>query len=299
MIQGSKAFFFEKKKQKTFDSAVASLSASRRQGAKVFWSFFSKKDCLLSFFVVSLLIAGCADDTSPVPQTFAPLQYGYLTKLRLNVGSIQVQDRSLPVSPQDVASSSPVIPAHALDQMAHDRLFAAGTQGQANFVIDQASIIRGPGGGLSGRLAIHLDLIDDRGGRSGFAEAQVSRQYVPGSDPEPGTAALYNLTRQMMEAMNVELEFQIRHSLGAWLVTPGSAPAPVVAQPLDVPGAPPPVPPPPPLPPAAPEGQAVTPVPAAPDQNGYVDPAAPPPPQQMSPPPGFLHVPEPSLPPAQ
>ncbi len=252
---------------------------------------------MLALFLVALLTAGCADDTPQTPQTFAPLQYGYLTKLRLNVGTIQVQDRSLPVSPQDIASSSPVIPAQALQQMAHDRLFAAGTQGQATFVIDQASIIRGPGGGLSGRLAVHLDLVDDHGARSGLAAAQVARQYVPGSDPENGTAALYNLTRQMMDAMNVELEFQIRQSLGAWLVTPGSAPAPVVAQPLDVPGTPPPVPAPPPLPPAAPDGQAQTPVPPAPDENGYVDPVAPAPPQQMSPPPGFLHLP--SLPPAQ
>ncbi len=297
MREASKAFFFEKKKQKTFDSAVARRFSSRREGAKVFWSFFSKKDCLLPVLLVCLLVTACADDTPAIQQTFAPLQYGYLSKLRLNVGSIQVQDRSLPVSPQDVASSSPVIPAQALQQMAHDRLFAAGTQGQANFVIDQASIVRGPGGGLSGRLAIHLDLIGEGGVRSGFAEAEVSRQYVPGSDPENGTAALYTLTRQMMDAMNVELEFQIRRSLGAWLVTPGSVPAPVVAQPLDVPGTPPPVPAPPPLPPAAPEGQALTPVPAAPDENGYVDPAAPAPPQQMSPQPGYLHLP--SLPPAQ
>ncbi len=268
---------------------------SRRQGAEVF-RFFPKKNCFL-FLVFASLLAACADDTPPPPQTFAPLQYGYLTKLRLNVGAIQVQDRSLPVSPQDIASSSPVIPAQALQQMARDRLFAAGTQGQANFVIDQASIIRGPGGGLSGRLAVHLDLTDDHGVRSGFAAAQVSRQYVPGSDPENPTAALYNLTRQMMDSMNVELEFQIRHSLGAWLVAPGSVPAPVVAQPLDVPGTPPAVPAPPPLPPAAPDGQAPTPVPPAPDENGYVDPAAPPPPPQMSPPPGYLHLP--SLPPAQ
>ena len=203
------------------------------------------------------------------------------------------------MSPQDVATSAPVIPAQALQQMARDRLFAAGTQGQANFVIDQASIIRGPGGGLAGRLAVHLDLVGGDGASHGFAAAEVSRQYVPGSDPEPGAASLYTLTRQMMDAMNVELEFQMRRSLGAWLVAPGSAPAPVVAQPLDVPGAPPVVPPPPALPPAAPQDQAVTPVPPAPDQDGYVDPVAPPPPQQMSPPPGFLRVPEAALPPAQ
>ncbi len=245
------------------------------------------------------LLAACTD-SAPTTQVLPPLQYGYLSKLRLSVGTIQVEDRSLPVSPQDIASSSPVIPAQALQQLARDRLFAAGTQGTADFVIDQASIVRSPGGGLAGRLAVHLSLTADGGTRTGFAEADVSRQYVPGSDPENGTAALYAFTKQMMDAMNVELEFQIRRSLGAWLVAPGDAPAPVAAQPLDGPSAPlAPVPPPPPLPPAASQDQALTPVPAAPDQSGYVDPAEPPPPQQMSPPPGFLQAPSSALPPAQ
>ncbi len=47
--EASKAFFFEKKKQKTFVSAVADLSGERATAqSKVFWSFFAKKDCLLS-----------------------------------------------------------------------------------------------------------------------------------------------------------------------------------------------------------------------------------------------------------
>ncbi len=47
--KASKAFFFEKKTQKTFDSAVADLSEERATAeSKVFWSFFSKKDCLLA-----------------------------------------------------------------------------------------------------------------------------------------------------------------------------------------------------------------------------------------------------------
>ncbi len=243
-------------------------------------------------------LARCTDEPPPVMQTFAPLQYAYLPKLRLAVGSIDVIDRSLPVAPQDIASSSPAIPAQVLAQMARDRLFAAGTQGQASFVIDQASIVREPNGVLDGRLAVHLDLTADGGARRGFAEAQVSRQYVPGTDSDTGVAALYAITRQMMDAMNVELEFQVRRTLPDWLVAPGSAPAPVAAQPLDVPGTPPPVPAPPPLPPAAPQDEAPAPMPPAPDQDGYVDPAAPPPPQQMSPPPGFLQPP-PALPSAQ
>ncbi len=48
-MPASKAFFFEKKKQKTFDSAVALLRASPRQPDKSFLLRFIKKEGL-SFF---------------------------------------------------------------------------------------------------------------------------------------------------------------------------------------------------------------------------------------------------------
>ena len=235
-----------------------------------------------------LPLAGCADDTPPPPpQSFAPLHYEYLPKLRLNVGSVVVADHSLPVSPQDVASSSPVVPAQALQQMARDRLFAVGNSGTATFTIDQASIVRAPSGALDGQLAVHLDLAAAGGTRTGFAEARVARQHVPGSDPEDGSVNLYTLTRQMMDALNVELEYQVRQSLKPFVVEGAGAPAPVAAEPLAVPGTPPPVPAPPALPPASPDAQPNAAV------DGFQDPAELPPaqPQQMSPPPGFLQPP--------
>ena len=245
-----------------------------------------------------LTLAGCADDTPPpTPQAFAPLHYEYLPKLRLNVGSVAVTDHSLPVSPQDVASSSPAVPAQALQQMARDRLFAVGNSGTANFTIDQASIVREPSGALDGQLAVHLDLAAQGGSRTGFAEARVARQHVPGTEPEDGSANLYALTRQMMDAMNVELEYQVRQSLKPFVVDGAGAPAPVAAEPLGGPGKPPvaavpPIPAPPPLPPAAPDA---APAPAA---NAFQDPAELPPvqPQQMSPPPGFLQPPPGTVP---
>ncbi len=60
-MRQDKAFFFEKKKQKTFASdGGTKMRAGRRcahRGAgrevKVFWSFFSKKDCLLAFLALA------------------------------------------------------------------------------------------------------------------------------------------------------------------------------------------------------------------------------------------------------
>jgi hypothetical protein len=46
---GRKYFFFEKKKQKTFDSVkrVSRLTGAAPKEVKVFWFFFSKKNCFL------------------------------------------------------------------------------------------------------------------------------------------------------------------------------------------------------------------------------------------------------------
>jgi hypothetical protein len=231
---------------------------------------------------LALALAGCGGDEPPVPQVFAPLHYDYLPKIRLNVASIDVQDHAPPAQPPDLAATSPVPPTQALEQMAHDRLFADGVSGSASFVIDQASILQEPNGTLDGRLAVHLEIKSGTGASAGYAEAEVSRQHIPGSDPEDLRSELYTITRRMMDDMNVEFEFQVRRTLGRWLVSTTAVPAPVVAQPLPAPG-----PSPAPLPAATPP---VSP-PDAPAPNGYQDPLAPPPPPQMSPPPSFLHLP--------
>jgi hypothetical protein len=227
---------------------------------------------LAACLAVPLLLAGCGGEPPPPAEIYTPLQYSFLPKLRLNVGSIVVEDHAQPLGPQDIAASSPAVPAEALEQMARDRLFAAGFAGTATFVVDQASILRGPDGVLTGTLAAHLAITVPGGGPGGYAAAQVQRQHVPGSDPENFQNNLYDLTKQMMDAMNVEFEFQLRKSLSSWLVTGAPIPAPVQAQPLA------PAPPP----------------PAAPPNNAYQDPLAPPappPPPQLSPPPGYLQAP--------
>ena len=70
-VKASKACSFEKKKQKTFGRAVAdSPDRTATAQIKVFWSFFSKKDCLLAFLAV--MIAGSpawADSADEEAQT--------------------------------------------------------------------------------------------------------------------------------------------------------------------------------------------------------------------------------------
>ncbi len=237
-----------------------------------------------------LLLPACGGDDVPPPEVYTPPHYDFLPKLRLNVGNLVFEDHAQPLGPQDIAATSPVVPEQALEQMARDRLFAAGVAGTATFVIDQASIVRGPDGSLTGTLAVHIDITVPGGAPGGYAAATVQRQHVPGSDPENPQNNLYDLTKQMMDAMNVEFEFQLRKSLSSWLVTGAPIPQPVQAQPLPTESPPPPA--------------QTTPAQTPPAGNSlYQDPLAPaqppppPPPQQLSPPPGYLQAP-PGVPPS-
>jgi hypothetical protein len=193
-----------------------------------------------------LALAGCGGDEPPPSETYAPLHYEYLKQLRLNVGTVDVEDRSTQLGPTDITLQDPVSPGQVLAQMARDRLFAAGTAGRAIFTIDNASITQAENGTLDGVMAAHLEVLTDGGARAAYAEARVSHQHVPGSAPENLRNNLYDMTRQMMDDMNVEFEFQVRKSLRDWLVTNTAVPAPVVATPLTPAAPPPPAPPPPP-----------------------------------------------------
>jgi hypothetical protein len=244
--------------------------------------------------VMSLGLAGCGEDDTPPPASFAPFNFSYLTKLRLNVGSIDVQDHSAPLGPDDVSAQSPVTPAQALQEIAHDRLFAAGLLGTAEFVIDQASIVRGAEGGLYGQMAVHLEVMTAGGQRAGYAEARVARQHLPGSDAENFHTVLYTMTRQMADAMNVELEYQLKRSMGDFLSSAAVVPSAVTVTPLSPGGAPPA------LPPATetvpvPQSMAPPPQNALPPETGGATPDEPvpeqEPPAQMSPPPGYLQLP--------
>ena len=249
---------------------------------------FHRSLLLMAAFVLPLTLAACGDDEpAPAPESWAPLHYEYLTKLRLNVGSIEVQDHSAPQGDNDVSAQSPVPPAQATAQLARDRLFAAGLTGTAVFVIDQANILRNGDGVLTGSVAVHIDIVGPNGATA-RAEMHVGRQHTPGSDPENLRNVLYSMTRGMMDDLNVELEYQVRHSMGAYLVTGDALPAKVETAPLLTPGATTVAPLPPP-----PSGMELPPATPAPEQVPGEDGAPPP---EMSPPPGFLQAPPGSQP---
>ena len=248
--------------------------------------------------VFSLITASCGGPPPP-PQQFEPLHYEYLTKLRLDVARIDVDDNWAPRGgARHVEYLSPVQPLDALRQMANDRLIAGGNGNHGLFTIEDASIIQS-GGQYQANLAVRLDIVDDNGNRRSGVEARVTDVHpMTGNSAAAVRGDLYALTRQAMEDMNVEFEYQIRHNLEVQLqpTSPTAPPpAPVGTEELGPPGASPPAGPPPAgLSPAEPPPGGLPPAgppPAGPPSDQGAGPRpptplAPPPPASMQPPAG-------------
>jgi hypothetical protein len=243
-----------------------------------------------------LAFAGCSQEAG-VPQSFPPLHYSYLAPISLNVSNIVTQVNYVPPADgSSVDNLSPETPLQAVQAMIQDRLVASGSSGTATVQVNDASLRR-VGDTVVATVAIHLTVRSADGLRTGYTDATVTRTRTTPDDtsPEAFRAFLYSITQDMMNAENVQLEYQIRQNLGAWLVggvsAVGGAAAPVPVQTQDlgsgslppltatpdtgmpaVPGAPTPL-----VPVAPPAGYVAPPAPV----YGIQPPAAPPMPMAM------------------
>jgi hypothetical protein len=187
------------------------------------------------FGAVVLALAACADREEPV--AYEPLRYDYLQPIGLNVATLDIEEPwTAPSNGHEVSTLAPTPPAAALRQMALDRIKATGNAGRAVFVIEDASI-QEIGSRYDGALSVRLDIFAADNTPAGSVVARVTRSRGPASDDRAEeSAALYELTRQMMADMNVELEYQIRRGLRAWLQS-APTPTPVEQQALPPPPA--------------------------------------------------------------
>ena len=160
-----------------------------------------------------LALASCGGGSTP--RDFPPMTYDHLPQIRLNVAATEIDSRFVPASRDEVSERAPTPPIVALRQMAIDRLKAFGTSGRAVLVIKEASMVRGRDE-IRGRMAVQLDLYTSDDRRAGFATAEVAQRRS--GDTGDLQATLYDLTKAMMDRMNVELEFQTRRSLRDWIL---------------------------------------------------------------------------------
>ncbi|MGA3001067.1 MAG: hypothetical protein ABSE20_05020 [Acetobacteraceae bacterium] len=197
--------------------------------------------------LMPLLLAACGgEEEAPAPEAggdFPPLRYGYLPPIKLNVQRIETAKRFVPpIDEDEMIGFSPVDPIDTLYAMARDRLQPVAQSGTATFRVLTASITRHHDT-LNGVLAVRLDVRD--GDNTGFVVARVTAHHS--GEITSQRAAVYDLLKTMMFQMNVELEYQLRNKLKAWVVNaqaePGPAPqaqpAPPAALPEPTPDAPP------------------------------------------------------------
>ena len=173
-------------------------------------------------FAALLLAAGIAGCSSPPPpQTFPPLNYSYLPPIVLKVATVNVINQYVPdPNAAQWIGQDPAPPPTVLQTELTRRLVGAGTPGTATVTIEAASI-DSSGGNLVGAMTVRVDVASADGRHTGFTEATVSHtQTAPDSDASQNDtqAALYDMTKQLMDAMNVQLQYQIQHDLADWVI---------------------------------------------------------------------------------
>lgn len=178
--------------------------------------------------ILPLTLAACGEPE----QTYAPLSFSDLPPIQLKVDSIDVEQEFFPsgVDP-DVSKFDPEPPVEALKAMAKDRLQTLGTSNKAVFAIHNASLTR-LGDTITGSMDVTLTILDDNGNQQGYAEARVTGKRT---SEDHLRQTLYDLTQSMMNDMNVEFEYQIRHNLKPWLTDTVAPDTPVEQAPLEQP----------------------------------------------------------------
>lgn len=158
-------------------------------------------------------VLGACGGVEP-PQEYPVARYDYLPQVRLAVADIEIDDSWAPRGTgRHVESLAPTPPREALGQMGRDRLFAAGGPGHAVFVIEDASIIRGVDQYV-GNFSVRVDIANAAGDQLTSATARATRTRLIGGESRNGVRSdLHELVRDMMQDMNVELEYQLRRAL--------------------------------------------------------------------------------------
>ena len=195
-----------------------------------------------------LILAACA--SPPPPPVFKPLDYSYLHPITFKVANVSVVNNYTPgPDEQQLNANNPAPPAATLLAMLNQRMQPSGQPGNAAITVQVASITQA-NGMLNGQMTVDINLTSADGRSTGFAEASVSAsQTAPDSGDQNATeTALYQMTGKLMDAINVQLPYQIAHNIPNWVAwtTPaggaaalpgGVASGAIQAAPLGAPGA--------------------------------------------------------------
>jgi len=195
----------------------------------------------------ALALSACS--SSPPPPTFAPLDYSYLHPITFKVATLNVVNAYTPGADEaQLNSNNPAPPAATLLAMLNQRMQPSGQPGTGTITVQVASITEA-GGNLNGQMTVDVNLTSADGRSTGFAEASVSATQPEPDSSSDQPAALYQMTKKLMDSMNVQLPYQIAHNIPNWVAWTnpqaaggalsagtGLAPGAIQAAPLGAPG---------------------------------------------------------------
>jgi hypothetical protein len=169
--------------------------------------------------ISALALASCS--SPPPPESFAPLNYSYLTPITFKVATLNVVNAYVPGADEATLNAdNPAPPGATLMTMLNQRMQPSGQPGTGTITVQVASITEA-GGTLSGQMTVDINLASADGRSTGFAEASVSASAAAPSDDDPSSndmrTALYQLTKQLMDAINVQLPYSIAHNIPTWV----------------------------------------------------------------------------------
>ena len=184
-----------------------------------------------AFLLAALTLAACETPPPPRP-TFPDIRFTERPPMRIDAAAVDIERQFRPtLRPPNVEHLFPVSPERAMENWARDRLQATATSRRVRVRIVDASVreVELPRtGGVRGAFTtdqaqrydatveMSVDIMGDRGfaERSVTAKAARSRSVPENITPNDREMAWYQLTKELMADLDVELERQIRSNFG-------------------------------------------------------------------------------------
>jgi hypothetical protein len=166
--------------------------------------------------VAGLLLASCS--SPPPPPTFSDIRFGGAPPIRFDAASIDIRVEFQPTfQPPEIEQNFPIPPQRALENWVHDRMQAtnSGSPNRIRVTILDASAREGAlGGGYVAHAAAQVDVLDEHGlvVRTAHGEATRTKVVADGLSPDELDLAWYQMTRELISTLGIELERQIRSS---------------------------------------------------------------------------------------
>lgn len=185
---------------------------------------------------VALLSGLSACDTPPKRPTYPDIRFTDEAPFRLAIASVDVvTEYRAPFHPPNVDHIFPVMPSHAMENWAHDRLQAAGGPGRAKFTTLNATVaetaLTKKSEGLTATFTKEaserydatvqatLQILDERGFplRTVQVKASRSQTVIEGITPNDREKAWYEMTKALMADFDQQMDIEIRGNFAGYL----------------------------------------------------------------------------------